>query len=250
MVALVSTRTELRRAGVNSYFGLCPFHDERTRVVPRPPRREALPLLRLPGVGRPVRLRDGDRGARLQGGARVARRPLRGEARDRGRGPGGGRSPRSAASGCTRCWAARPPTTRATCGRRARPAPAREYLLGRGLDRGDAAGVPGRLRAERLGPDPARLARRRVQRRGAAGGRARAALAQRAPASVYDRFRERIMFPAADARGRVLGFGARAMRDNQRPEVPQHRPTASSTTSARSCSGSTSRARRRAEAGG
>ena len=30
MVALVSTRTELRRAGVNSYFGLCPFHEERS----------------------------------------------------------------------------------------------------------------------------------------------------------------------------------------------------------------------------
>ena len=30
MVALVSARTELRRHGVNSYFGLCPFHDERT----------------------------------------------------------------------------------------------------------------------------------------------------------------------------------------------------------------------------
>ena len=30
MVALVSARTELRRAGVNSYFGICPFHEERT----------------------------------------------------------------------------------------------------------------------------------------------------------------------------------------------------------------------------
>ena len=30
MLAVVSTRTELRRAGVNSYFGVCPFHDERT----------------------------------------------------------------------------------------------------------------------------------------------------------------------------------------------------------------------------
>ena len=27
MIALVSTRTELRRAGVNSYFGRCPFHE-------------------------------------------------------------------------------------------------------------------------------------------------------------------------------------------------------------------------------
>jgi len=30
MVSLVSARTEMRRHGVNSYFGLCPFHDERT----------------------------------------------------------------------------------------------------------------------------------------------------------------------------------------------------------------------------
>ena len=30
MVDLVGTRTGLRRAGVNRYEGLCPFHDERT----------------------------------------------------------------------------------------------------------------------------------------------------------------------------------------------------------------------------
>ena len=30
MIALVSARTELRRAGVNCYFGRCPFHEERT----------------------------------------------------------------------------------------------------------------------------------------------------------------------------------------------------------------------------
>jgi DNA primase len=30
MVSLVGARVDLRRAGVNSYFGNCPFHDERT----------------------------------------------------------------------------------------------------------------------------------------------------------------------------------------------------------------------------
>ena len=30
MVDLVGARTELRRAGADSYSGLCPFHDERT----------------------------------------------------------------------------------------------------------------------------------------------------------------------------------------------------------------------------
>src|SRR4051812_46937063 len=34
----------------------------------------------------------------------------------------------------------------------------------------------------------------------------------------YDRFRARIMFPLADPRGKVLGFGARSMRDDQGPK--------------------------------
>lgn len=46
-----------------------------------------------------------------------------------------------------------------------------------------------------------------------------AGLAQRGQrGGLYDRFRERITFPLADARGRVLGFGARAMREDQRPK--------------------------------
>ena len=35
---------------------------------------------------------------------------------------------------------------------------------------------------------------------------------------IYDRFRRRIAFPLCDARGRVLGFGARALGTDQQPK--------------------------------
>ena len=46
-----------------------------------------------------------------------------------------------------------------------------------------------------------------------------AGLAQRGRnGGIYDRFRGRIMFPLADARGRVLGFGARQMGEGRGPK--------------------------------
>lgn len=46
-----------------------------------------------------------------------------------------------------------------------------------------------------------------------------AGLAQRGKqGGLYDRFRGRIMFPLRDARGRVRGFGARAVSDDQKPK--------------------------------
>ena len=46
-----------------------------------------------------------------------------------------------------------------------------------------------------------------------------AGLAQRGRnGGLYDRFRGRIMFPLADARGRVLGFGARQMAEDRGPK--------------------------------
>jgi len=47
-----------------------------------------------------------------------------------------------------------------------------------------------------------------------------AGLAQsgRGGSGIYDRFRGRIMFPLADARGRVLGFGARSMGEGRGPK--------------------------------
>jgi DNA primase len=91
-------------------------------------------------------------------------------------------------------------------------AKARDYLQGRGLEE-DV------LRAFGVGYAPSAWDQvlTRGQRAGFSVDEMRAAgLVQRGRSGgVYDRFRERITFPVSDARGRVLGFGARAMRSEQ-----------------------------------
>jgi DNA primase len=95
-------------------------------------------------------------------------------------------------------------------------AKAREYLSGRGLEEEV-------LRDFRVGYSPSAWDRVIVgaQRDGFPPAELVAAgLAQRGRESggLYDRFRGRIMFPLADARGRVLGFGARAMSEGRGPK--------------------------------
>src|SRR5919109_1646307 len=94
-------------------------------------------------------------------------------------------------------------------------AKARGYLEGRGLGRkaleeygvGYAPSAWDRVltSALRSGFSETELVAVGLAQRGRQGG-------------LYDRFRSRIMFPLRDARGRVLGFGARAMREEQRPK--------------------------------
>jgi DNA primase len=94
-------------------------------------------------------------------------------------------------------------------------AKAREYLSGRGLGEevlrefrvGYAPSAWDRVivGAQRDGFGPPDLVAAGLAQRGREGG-------------LYDRFRGRIMFPLADARGRVLGFGARAMGEGRGPK--------------------------------
>jgi DNA primase len=97
----------------------------------------------------------------------------------------------------------------------AEAARAREYLAGRGL--GEAT-----LREFRIGYAPSAWDRviAGAQRDGFRPDELVAAgLAQRGrQGGLYDRFRARIMFPLADARGRVLGFGARSLSEDQPPK--------------------------------
>ena len=181
-VELVSARTELRRAGPARYEGLCPFHDERTPSFGIDPDPEGLPLLRLPGLRRRVHVRAGDRGRGLQGGARAAGRTLRGGARARAGGPARGRAPpppRAAAR------AARPHDRLLRAlpvGVRQRPGGPASTWPGRGLGEEILQRVPGRLRAQRLGPGAAGLAHGRVLRAGAVCDGAGAALQAERPA--------------------------------------------------------------------
>jgi len=95
-------------------------------------------------------------------------------------------------------------------------AKARDYLAGRGLREevlrdfrvGYSPSAWDRVivGAQRDGFAPAELVAAGLAQRGREGG------------GVYDRFRGRIMFPLADARGRVLGFGARAMSEGRGPK--------------------------------
>ncbi len=216
MVALVSGRTELRRTGVNSYFGLCPFHEERTGSFHVRPDEKRYHCFGCQASGDPfefVTETEGldfkqaleslaDRfGVKLETEAEDPGAASRRERRERLQSLLG----RAATYYSRYLWDAR------------EAAGAREYLLGRGLEQDT-------LREFRVGYAPSAwdrilLASRRAgftdEELLAVG------LAQRSssrPGQIYDRFRERIMFPSSDARGRVLGFGARAMRENQRPK--------------------------------
>src|SRR3954468_1276103 len=92
---------------------------------------------------------------------------------------------------------------------------ARDYLAGRGL--GEDV-----LRAFRVGYSPSAWDKvlMAAQRDGFSREELLASgLAQQGRGGgVYDRFRARIMFPLSDARGRVLGFGARSLRDERGPK--------------------------------
>jgi DNA primase len=89
---------------------------------------------------------------------------------------------------------------------------AREYLAGRGLSEetlkafgvGYAPSAWDKIlvAGQRAGFTVPEMASVGLVQRGRQGGE-------------YDRFRSRIMFPIRDARGRTLGFGGRAMRDDQ-----------------------------------
>jgi DNA primase len=216
MLALVGTRTDLRRAGVNSFFGRCPFHEERTASFHVRPEEKHYFCFGCSATGDPFKFVMETEGldfkAAMEGLA--GRFGVQLETEDEDPAAASRRQRRErlylllerASTYYARyLWEA------------AEAGPARDYLIGRGLSEET-------LREFRVGYAPSAWDRMLLASRKAgfsdeellAVGVARRS--SRNPAQLFDRFRERIMFPSVDARGRVRGFGARAMRDDQPPK--------------------------------
>lgn len=214
--ALVEQRVELRRAGTGRMTGLCPFHDERT---PSFSVNVDEKLFHCFGCGeggdlfRYVELTEGvdfpDAVTLLADRAGIE---LKTEEED----------PQTAARRKRerrllelldrtnryferQLWDAQ------------EAQPARDELQRRGLD-------PEVLRAFRVGYAPSAWDRVMVGSRHAGyhpDEMLAAGIVQRSrdnPDRLYDRFRRRITFPLADRRGRIMGFGARAIGPDQKPK--------------------------------
>jgi DNA primase len=213
MVDLVQAKTELRRAGAE-FMGLCPFHEERTpsfhvnaaekvffcfgcgekgdlfqfvRLAEGASFREAVELL-ADRYGVKLELEDEDPRA-------AEKRKERGRLIEL--------LERTAAWYVRQLWES------------AEAADAREHLLSRGLDEqflrefrvgyAPSSWDSVLMASRRAGFSERELADAGLVRRGKGGG-------------PYDYFRRRIMFPLCDMRGQVLGFGGRAIGEDQQPK--------------------------------
>lgn len=209
-VAIVSRRTDLRRVG-SRHVGLCPFHEERTPSFSLDAERglfhcfgcgkggDAIGfVMETEGLPFPEAVEQlaQDAGVELERDHEDPQEEERRRRRERLL----ALLERTAGFYANYLWAA------AEAGR------ARDYLASRGLSEellrefrvGYAPKAWDRvlMGAQRDGFKPDELLAVGLARRNRDGG-------------VYDWFRERITFPLVDARGRVLGFGARAMRAEQ-----------------------------------
>jgi DNA primase len=214
-VELVGARTELRRAGPARYEGLCPFHDERTPSFGIDPTQKVYYCFGCQASGDVFTFVQETEGVDFKGALELLAERYAVELQREEEDPREAEKrkrrerllellSRTAAYYERYLWESE------------EAAKARAYLEGRGL--GEEI-----LRGFRVGYAPSAWDRVLLaSRRGGFSEQELYAtgLAQRSKENgrPYDRFRSRIMFPLADVRGRVLGFGARAMSDEQRPK--------------------------------
>ncbi len=213
MVELVGARTDLKRVGTR-WTGLCPFHDERTPSFSVDAEHKLYHCFGCGEGGDAVRFVEATEGLDFKESVEYLAERYRVELKREQEDPKAEERrrrierlqslvERAAAFYQRHLWETR------------EAAPARDYLAGRGFGEeilrefriGYAPSAWDKLltAAQRDGFSQEELAAAGLAQRGTRGG-------------VYDRFRGRIMFPLADYRARVLGFGARSLREDQRPK--------------------------------
>jgi DNA primase len=210
IVEVVSAHTDLRRQGAR-WVGLCPFHEERTPsfsvdaqeklyhcfgcgvggdAIKFVEEKEGL------GFAEAVELLADRYGVELQ----REREDPQAEARRRQRRRLGDLLDRVAVFYANFLWDA-PEAEKARTYMAARGL-GEEVLRAFGVGYAPSAWDTVLLRGQRVGFKVEELRAVGLAQKGRSGGE-------------YDRFRERIMFPIRDRRGRTLGFGGRAMRSDQ-----------------------------------
>jgi DNA primase len=216
LIDLVSTRTELRRAGPGRYMGRCPFHEERSPSFSVDTSKGLYHCFGC-GVGgdayKFVMETEGlDFTGALESLARRVGIELTVEDED----------PQAAERRMARERLMELLERAAVFYERylwdsAEAAPARAYLLERGL-------TEETLKTFRVGYAPStwdklmQLARTGNYTHKEMFDAGLATRGGKSEGRLYDRFRRRIMFPLQDQRGRVLGFGARALGADQQPK--------------------------------
>jgi DNA primase len=213
MVEIVSAHTDLRRSGVR-YTGLCPFHEERSPSFSVHAEEKLYHCFGC-GVGGDVfdfvvAIESVDFPAAVElladrYGVEVTREQEDPQAAQRRKARIRLTELLDRAAGFYAAFLQEAPEA----------AKARDYLASRGLGEdvlkqfgvgyAPSAWDTLILRGQRAGFKVAELAATGLAQKGRTGG-------------MYDRFRERITFPIRDARGRAVGFGARAMRPEQKPK--------------------------------
>jgi len=214
-IELVSARTELRRAGPARYEGLCPFHEERTPSFGIDPVQKLYHCFGCQASGDVFTFVQETEGVDFKGAMELLAERCGVELEREEEAPGEAerRKRRERLLELLQRTSAYYERYLWESGEAAR---AREYLAGRGL--GEEI-----LREFHVGYAPSAWDRvLSASRRGGFSEQELYAtgLAQRSKQNgqPYDRFRSRIMFPLTDIRGHVLGFGARAMREEQGPK--------------------------------
>lgn len=215
IVDLISARTDLKRAGVNRFLGLCPFHSERTSSFSVDPSQKVYYCFGCQAAGDVFTFVMSTEGVDFPGALELLADRY-GITLEQEREDPQAVKKRERLSRLYQLLDRVTSYYSRYLWESDEAERARDYLAQRGLEQRT-------LQSFRVGYAPSAWDRILTASRRAGFSEQElyaAGLSQRSTAErrLYDRFRGRIVFPLADLRGRVIGFGARGMGEQRGPK--------------------------------